>query len=90
MEVLISTLIGIAIVIAIIMFFSPIIIIMQLSKISRLLEKQNHKQEIHHQEIMIALCEESIEEPKQEEPARQDRKDALLKSLFQDEESTTD
>ena len=87
MESTIGILIILAIIVGIILFFAPIIIILQLSKIINLLDKIGYSEEMHHQEIMISLCGDTEEEPEQN---KNDRTDKLMKSLFQDEKNTPD
>ena len=77
----------IAVVVGLILFFAPIIIIIQLSKIINLLDKIGYSEEMHHQEIMVSLCENTEEEPEQNDDARTKK---IMQSLFQDDKNTPD
>ena len=77
----------IAVVVGLILFFAPIIIIMQLSKIINLLDKIGYSEEMHHQEIMNSLRGNTEEEPEQNDD---DRAKKIMQSLFQDDKNTPD
>lgn len=90
MEVLISALIGIAIIVAIVMFFSPLIIISQLNKIISQLRIQNENHRIQHQELLNMIYSYRLNNNDKEKKAKDDRDKELMKSLFQDEKNTPD